>query len=96
MPNPVETFQGRVPDEIDLPSEDRIYFNGFQIVLSPADAVILLMLNGKTIKVLNASHTAVKTLAMGLGEVITEFEKRSSRPIMTIDEIQTLVTKEAQ
>jgi hypothetical protein len=94
MPTPVDSGQARGIEELELPPEDRIYFNGYQIAIAPTDIVVVLMLNGKPIKMLNASHVTAKTLLVGLDSVLKEFEKRSGQPILTIDEVQASVGRE--
>ena len=95
MATPVEISQTQAIEELNLPPEDRIYFNGYQIAIAPSDLVIVLMLNGKPIKMLNASHVTAKTLLVGLDTVLKEFEKRSGEPIKTIDEVQASISREA-
>lgn len=95
MPTPGENIPARGIEELDLPPEDRIYFNGYQIAIAHSDITIVLMLNGRPIKMINASHVTAKTLLVGLDSVLKEFEKRSGQTILTIDEVQASVNKEA-
>jgi hypothetical protein len=68
----------------------KLYANAFAIVMGTADSMVVLEQNGKPIAVLNLSFTSAKTLAVKLGNVISNLEENSGRSIMTTDDIEGL------
>lgn len=63
-----------------------IYFNGFQIGLSNADASLIGLLDNQPVIKLNMSYTIAKTLVVKLGHMMETFEKSVGREIMTTDD----------
>lgn len=64
-----------------------VYFNGFGVSINPGDSVITLMLNGRPVLVLNASHTTTKTLSQEINKSIELLESKAEFNIKTITEI---------
>jgi hypothetical protein len=66
----------------------QIYFNGFVSTMSTGDVLTILERNGKPVVVLNMSYTIAKTLALSLGQIISQFESGVERNMLTTHEVQ--------
>ncbi|OGO36237.1 MAG: hypothetical protein A2W35_10240 [Chloroflexi bacterium RBG_16_57_11] len=80
-------FEEQLRKGLELPPENRYYFNGYTISISPPDFVIVLKYNDQPIAYLNTSHTIAKTLAKVMTNIITGFENKTKQHIFTLDEI---------
>ena len=67
---------------------EKVYFNGFSSSIGIGDIVLTLYKNGEPIKVINASFTVAKTLAIKLQQAIDIIEKKTGHDIMTTEFIQ--------
>jgi len=80
----------------ELPPDKKFYFNGFTVAISPIDCAIVLQYNNQPIALLSTSHTIAKTLVVQLNGLISDFEQKTGRGILKLDEIQALLSKDAQ
>lgn len=64
-----------------------IYANGFINALGNGDGTIVFQRNSHPVLVLNMSYTLCKTLAIKLGQMISDIEEGSGNTIMATDEI---------
>ena len=87
------------PTSIDQEQQDRIaraidagvpqiYFNGFVNTISIGDVLTILERNGKPVVVLNMSYTIAKTLAVALGQIISQFESGVERNMLTTHDVE--------
>jgi hypothetical protein len=81
-------YEGIIQAGLDLPSEKKIYFNGFTVSVTSADIIIILQHNNIPVAFLNASHTIAKTLASQLMGVIETFQNDSGTEVLTLDDVQ--------
>jgi hypothetical protein len=65
------------------------YFNGFEINSSLSDMGLLLLLDNQPQTRLSMSFTMAKTLVENLGRAVTEFERRTSHDIMTMEQVRS-------
>lgn len=79
--------QPAVTNEPPPPSIPRVYFNGFQSVITPGDTSIVLQLDNEPLVVLRCSHVLAKTLATKLFDIVKALEAVSRRDVMTTDEL---------
>lgn len=89
-----ETTRNTLPDIPDLPSDRRIYFNGFSATITAPDVVIILHQSGRPTAVLNCSHIVAKTLQIALGSIVSDFEDGLGQNVMTIDAINETLAKQ--
>jgi hypothetical protein len=76
--------------DADVP---QIYFNAFVSTMSSGDVLTILERNGKPVVVLNMSYTVAKTLAISLGQIISQFESAVERNMLTTHEVQTALER---
>ena len=67
-------------------SVQSVYFNGFQLGLSNADAWLMFMLDNQPFLKANMSYTVAKTLVGKLQTMIDTLEESTGRKIMTTDD----------
>ena len=80
---------------LELPKEQRFYFNGFTISIGPPDFTIVLQVNNEPVAHLNTTHVIAKTLAKKLTGVIDEFEKSMNYKISTLDDFEKEAKKKS-
>ena len=73
------------------PFDKRLYFNGYQVTISPQDVMINLLQNGEVQMTLNASHVTAKSFALALLDVIQKTETAIGHDYLTIDKIVALM-----
>jgi hypothetical protein len=78
--------------EHPVPPQHRYYFNGFLATIGPADISVILLQNNEPTALILGSHTAVKTVAKALLEIIEQFEKATDNPIKTVDDLNRALT----
>jgi hypothetical protein len=80
-------------ERVDRAKEDasvpQIYFNGFIDTLSTGDVLTVLERNGKPVVVLNMSYTVAKTLAVSLGQLVSQFESGVERNMLTTHDVES-------
>ncbi|MBA7696826.1 hypothetical protein ES703_105478 [subsurface metagenome] len=86
-----EEFKSAVQDET-IPV---FYFNSFTNTMSSGDVAILFKRTGRPTAILYASYTVAKSLAVKLGEMISELERRIGQKIMTTDDMEQLLARSA-
>lgn len=74
--------------DADIPN---IYFNGFLNSISSGDIISILERNGKPVAVLNMSYTVAKTLALSLGQLISQFESGTDRTMLTTHDVERML-----
>lgn len=79
--------QERIAKAIDA-GVPQIYFNGFVSTMSTGDVLTILERNGKPVVVLNMSYTVAKTLAISLGQIISQFESGVDRNMLTVHDVE--------
>lgn len=78
----------------ELPPDKKFYFNGFTVAISPIDCTIVLQYNNQPVALLSTSHTIAKTLVVQLSGLISDFEQKTGRAILKLDEMQALLGKD--
>lgn len=86
--------QERIAKAID--AGPQIYFNGFIITMSSGDVLTALERNGKPVAVLNMSYTIAKTLALSLGQIISQFESGVERNMLTTHDVEKALERMKQ
>jgi hypothetical protein len=86
-PSEVQDVQDRLVKVMDA-DVPQIYFNGFVSTMSSGDVLTVLERNGKPVVILNMSYTVAKTLAMSLGQIISQFESGVGRNMLTTHDIK--------
>jgi hypothetical protein len=86
-------FVGRLQKGLSLPSDKKIYFNGFALNITPADIAISLENGGETVALIVASHSTAKSLVEILGAVIKTFEKDTGQRIRTLKQLEEKVVQ---
>jgi hypothetical protein len=85
------TEQSEIPDLVqrglNLPPEQKLYFNGFTISMTPHDFLIILQRNNETVLTLNTSHTIAKTLGIMIEGIVDGFERKTDQSILTLNEV---------
>jgi hypothetical protein len=71
----------------------QIYFNGFVSTMSSGDVLTVLERNGKPVVVLNMSYTVAKTLALSLGQLISQFEFGVERTMLTTHDVENALRR---
>ena len=94
MSEPVNSNLMQLQAASELPLDKKFYFNGFTIAMSPIDCAIVLQYNNQPIALLSTSHTIAKTLVAQLNGLISDFEQKTGRDILKLDEIQALLSKD--
>jgi len=69
----------------------KIYVNGFINSYGPADVVLVLQQNGKSMVVVNMSYTTAKTLVEKFSALIKGFEQTTEHEIMSIDTVKAKI-----
>ncbi len=82
-----EAHKGSIP---------QIYANGFSNALGTGDIVVVLQRNGLPSAVLNLSFTAAKTLSQKLNELVANLESVTGNTIMTTEDINASLEKNAK
>lgn len=80
-------FSDRLQIGLDLPPEQKLYFNGYTISISPHDFLIILQRNNEPVFTLNTSHTIAKTLGVTIQAMINDFERKTDQTILTLNEV---------
>jgi hypothetical protein len=88
--------QVRIRTAIDDAGVPQIYFNGFVSTISIGDVLTLLERNGKPVVVLNMSYTIAKTLAVSLGQIISQFESGVKRNMLTTHDVESALRVQAE
>lgn len=88
MTDPSEYIKKQISDGIELPQENKKYFNTFTIGISPADSILVLSQNGKQMISLYASHSVIKSLTLELIKMIKNFETQTGQEILTLSELE--------
>jgi hypothetical protein len=70
-----------------------IYFNGFALGLSPADASLLVTLDAQPQVRLSMSFTTAKTLSENLRQLVEKLEAATNHTIMKTDEVDAGLRK---
>lgn len=65
-----------------------VYFNGFNLVVTNSDIVVVGERTGQPAVVLNLSYTMAKTLAVALNGAVSAIEERAGREIMTTGDLE--------
>jgi hypothetical protein len=86
--------QDRLARAIDA-GVPEIYFNGFVISISGSDVMTGLERNGKPVVILNMSYTIAKTLAISLGQIISQFEEGVERNMLTTHDVERALKMQA-
>jgi len=86
--------QDRIARAIDA-GVPQIYFNGFLNTISIGDVLTILERNGKPVVVLNMSYTIAKTLAVSLGQIISQFESGVERNMLTTHDVEKALRMQA-
>ena len=73
-----------------------VYFNGFFVGYGNADVSLRLMIDNVDFVELKASYTTAKTLAEALSTTIERFEKLTSYPLLTTEEITAKIVEEKE
>jgi hypothetical protein len=88
MPDEKQSIeQERIARAIDA-GVPQIYFNGFVNTITVGDVLTVLETNGKPVVVLNMSYTIAKTLAISLGQIISQFESGVERNMLTTHDVE--------
>jgi hypothetical protein len=90
-----DPLQSQLQAGFELPAEKKMYFNGFTLAVTPSDVVIVLQQNNQPVALLNTSYVIAKTLVIKLGDLLKNFEEKTEQPILTLDQINSAVSKEA-
>ena len=90
----VEGLKEEVQKALSNPETSKIYANGFVNALGAGDIVVILKNADTPVAILNLSYTVAKTLAVKLGSVISELEKKTGNMIMTTDQINKAMSKD--
>lgn len=91
---PVPIEQERITKAIDA-GVPQIYFNGFVNNITSGDVLTILERNGKPVIVLNMSYTIAKTLAVALGQIISQFESGVERNVLTTYDVERALKMQA-
>ena len=94
MSEPVNSNLMQLQAASELPLDKKFYFNGFTVAMSPIDCAIVLQYNNQPIALLSTSHTIAKALVAQLNGLISDFEQKTGRDILKLDEIQALLSKD--
>ncbi len=76
--------------EANIPN---VYFNGFVNSISSGDIITVLERNGKPAAILNMSYTLAKTLAISLGQLVSQFEEGADRNILTTHDVESVLRR---
>ncbi len=68
-------------------TEPEFYLNGIEIGFTLSDVRVRAMVDGRPACLLHMSFTTAKTLAEHLDKAVSALEKRTGRPIMTMDDM---------
>lgn len=71
----------------------RIYTNGFALAIGNADMHVVLQLHTQPIAILSMSFTLAKTLHARLGQMVSDFESKVERPMLTTDEVDAAFSR---
>lgn len=71
----------------------KLYFNGFQWVIGPTDASLVLLQDGKPVLGTVTTLTVAKTMGQFLPASMDEFEQGMGLKIKTLPEIQERIQK---
>ena len=69
------------------PEVPKIYTNGFVLGLSAADAFVVLQSGPSVVAVIQMSYPIVKTLAVQLTTLLTDYEAKTGQKVGTVGEI---------
>jgi len=72
-----------------------IYVNGFANGLSHADVVTAFMRNGRPAALINMSYTTAKTYSIMLAQLISQFEEKTDRSMLTSMDVDRLFEADA-
>ena len=92
--NKLEITKIQLQKATELPPENKYYFNGFTVQITPADFTIVLLLDNEPIAYLNSTHTLAKTLSTKIEGLIKNFEEKTKTTIMTLDELSSALEGE--
>ena len=70
-----------------------LYFNGFEIKVSPADITVNIIQDRRIIGELKMSFTTAKTFAKKLSDAMVFLDSMLEHPIYTIDEVNQRLAK---
>lgn len=91
LPKSEPVSQSKETTVLDLaardPSVPKVYANGFTMGHGNADVQILLTHQGRPVTHLSLSFTVAKTLFIKLETLVSNFEKRVGRQMLTTSEI---------
>lgn len=82
---PAEAMQATV--EVNASGAVEIYANGFQIVGTNGDLVLMLQRNGRTVSIVNLSYTLAKSIGEGMNVHVKEMERQSGKEFFTVEEL---------
>ena len=78
-----------IEEAIKNPEIPNFYANAFVLASGTGDITLFFQRNGVPVATLNLSYTVAKTLALLLGNSITDLERTSGNAIMTTHEVET-------
>ena len=84
----VPVYEQQTQEGLALPDEKHFYFNGYTILITGVDVNLVLRKNDKPIAFINTPHSVAKTLAIALNQLLDNFEKKTGRPIPTLEELE--------
>lgn len=91
-----EAAKVRTIEPSELANVTHLYANGFALGMTNADVFIVLQKFGKPSEVVSLSYTLAKTLAVHLGELVSDWETKTGRQLATTADIDKTFNKEAK
>ena len=88
--NQKKTIMGRLQEAFKNPEIPNLYANTFIMASGTGDITLLFERNGVSVATLNVSYTVAKSLAVLLGQSISDLEKESGNTIMTTHDIEEI------
>jgi len=83
----------RISNALKLPSEKKVYFNGFVVNMSASDILIGLEANNEPVAMLNTSLSVAKALSEMLRNIITRFEEGTDYKVPELKEMEERLSK---
>lgn len=90
------TSRSAVHEAIGSPDVPKMYANGFTIGLSNADSHVLFQLDGRPVVIMHMSYSLVKTLHQKLARMVSEFETKANRDILTTENVDEVFKDKAK
>ena len=90
--NKKKIFSDELSNALKNEAIPKYYANGFISAMGTGDICLFLKQADAPVAIVNLSYTVAKSLALMLGSVIAELEKKSGNTIMTTDDINKLMS----